>query len=130
MIPSTLARSCAIAAPKAVTKRSVSSTVRLIALQDLPHGKAYKGDVVNVKPGFARNFLIPKKMAVYATPQNFEKYEIGDPNFETEEELKARFQRESSLSEKDEQFLKESDMLKKYLRTKTVSGIHCVVHIL
>jgi hypothetical protein len=122
LIPSSLARSCAIAAPKVVTKRSVTSTIRLIALQDLPHGKAYKGDVVNVKAGYARNFLIPKKLATYATPQNFEKYEIVDPNFESEEERKARLLLESSMSEKDERSLRESDLLKKYLRTKVVSG--------
>jgi large subunit ribosomal protein L9 len=30
------------------------------------------GDVVNVKAGFARNFLIPKGMAKRATPENLE----------------------------------------------------------
>mmetsp|Transcript_134194 Transcript_134194/g.199663 ORF Transcript_134194/g.199663 Transcript_134194/m.199663 type:complete len:231 (-) Transcript_134194:40-732(-) len=121
LITSKLARSCAIATPKAaVTRRSIASYVRLIAVEDLPHGKAYKGDVVNVRAGYARNFLIPKKMAVYATPQNFEKYEISDPNIESEEERQARFQRESSMSEKDERLLKESDLLKKYLRNKTL----------
>ena len=29
-----------------------------------------KGDVVNVKRGYARNYLIPRKLAIYATPQN------------------------------------------------------------
>lgn len=96
-------------------------TVRLIALEDLPHGKAYEGDVVRVKAGYARNFLIPKKKAVYATPQNFERLDIVDPDFETEEERIARRERESSMNKKEEEFLKQSDLLKKYLRNKVVS---------
>jgi ribosomal protein L9 len=97
-------------------------TVRLIAMEDLPHGKAYEGDVVRVKAGFARNFLIPQKKAVYATPQNFERLQIVDPDVETEEQRVARLQRESSMNKKDEEYLRQSDMLKKYLRNKVVSG--------
>lgn len=33
------------------------------------------GDVVKVKPGFGRNFLVPKKKAVSATPANIAKFE-------------------------------------------------------
>jgi large subunit ribosomal protein L9 len=33
------------------------------------------GDVVNVKPGFARNFLIPKGFAMLATDKNLKRYE-------------------------------------------------------
>ncbi|MGR8948829.1 MAG: 50S ribosomal protein L9 [Gammaproteobacteria bacterium] len=33
------------------------------------------GDTVKVKPGFGRNFLIPQKKAVPATPENVEKFE-------------------------------------------------------
>jgi large subunit ribosomal protein L9 len=29
-----------------------------------------KGDVINVKRGFARNYLVPRNFAIYATPQN------------------------------------------------------------
>jgi hypothetical protein len=104
-----------------LTKRNGHS-VRLIALEDLPHGKAYKGDVVSVKAGYARNFLVPKKKAVYATPLNFQKLGIVDPEFETEEERIARMERESSMDQKEEQLLKNSDLLKSYLRNKTVSA--------
>jgi large subunit ribosomal protein L9 len=33
------------------------------------------GTVINVKPGFARNFLIPKGLAMLATDKNLKKYE-------------------------------------------------------
>src|SRR5690349_17723137 len=40
---------------------------QLLLLQDVDDlGRS--GDVVSVKPGFARNFLIPQKKAVVATP--------------------------------------------------------------
>ena len=34
-----------------------------------------KGDLVDVKPGYGRNYLIPRQMAVVATPSNVKKYE-------------------------------------------------------
>src|SRR5215475_14557700 len=33
------------------------------------------GDVVNVSPGYARNYLLPKKLAVLATPANMKQIE-------------------------------------------------------
>lgn len=96
-------------------------TVRLIALEDLPHGKAYKGDVLTVKAGYARNHLVPQKLAAYATPQNFEKLGVVDPDFETEEERIARLQRESNMTATEDRYLKEADLLKKYLKNKVVS---------
>ncbi len=35
----------------------------------------YIGDVVNVKPGFARNYLLPKKIALRATKENLKYFE-------------------------------------------------------
>ena len=32
-----------------------------------------RGDVVNVKPGYARNYLLPKKLAYLDTPGNLER---------------------------------------------------------
>jgi large subunit ribosomal protein L9 len=34
-----------------------------------------RGDVVNVSPGYARNFLLPKKLAVLATAANMKQIE-------------------------------------------------------
>ena len=78
-----------------VLSRSFGHSVRLIALEDLPQQGYYRGDVVSVKAGFARNFLVPKKKAVYATPQNFQKLGIVDPDFESEEDRIERLQKES-----------------------------------
>jgi large subunit ribosomal protein L9 len=48
--------------------------MKLLLRQDYePLGVA--GDVVNVKPGFARNFLIPKGFAMLATDKNVKRYE-------------------------------------------------------
>ncbi len=40
------------------------------------------GTTVNVKPGYGRNFLIPQKKAVSATPANLAKFEAQRANFE------------------------------------------------
>jgi large subunit ribosomal protein L9 len=49
------------------------------------------GDVVNVKPGFARNYLLPKKIALRATNENLKYFEerrshIEAANAETRDE--------------------------------------------
>ena len=41
-----------------------------------------RGDVVRVKPGFARNYLLPKKIAVPVTPGNMKQLEIEKRNYE------------------------------------------------
>lgn len=102
------------------TKRMMGHTVRVIALEDLPHGKAYKGDVVTgVKAGYARNYLIPRKLALYATPQNFQRLQIVDPD-----DLDQQQQREatsaSAVSTIEDQYLKDADLLKKYLKNKVL----------
>jgi large subunit ribosomal protein L9 len=40
------------------------------------------GSEVEVKPGYARNFLLPQKKAVVATPQNRRKLELEKSKFE------------------------------------------------
>lgn len=91
-------------------------TVRLIAIKDLPPGgrKAYQGDVITVKAGYARNYLLPQKYAVYATPQNFEKYNVVDPDSE-----EAKLAAKKEIAE-DDKLLQEADLLKKYLKDKVL----------
>jgi len=41
--------------------------VRVVFLEDVP-GTAKIGDIKDVKPGFARNYLLPRRLAMPATP--------------------------------------------------------------
>jgi len=43
--------------------------VKVILQQDVK-GKGKKGELVNVADGYARNFLLPRNLAVHATPEN------------------------------------------------------------
>lgn len=48
--------------------------MRVILMQDVLHtGK--RGEVIDVKPGHARNYLIPQGMALPATPGNMQYFE-------------------------------------------------------
>lgn len=94
-------------------------TVRIIVTQDVSDGKLYQGDIANVKAGYARNFLIPQKKAIYATRQNFLKLNMKDPELETAEERRLRMEREMKAG--DDKDLKAADILRSYLRSKTVS---------
>jgi large subunit ribosomal protein L9 len=46
-----------------------------IILQEDVEKLGHRGDVVAVKPGYARNFLLPNKLAVEATPGNMKALE-------------------------------------------------------
>ena len=52
-----------------------------------------EGDIVTVKPGYARNFLLPRKKAVAATPENLA---ILEQNIS---EIKARLEKERQSAE-------------------------------
>jgi len=96
--------------------------VRVILTRDLPEGQMrgmYAGEVHNVAAGYARNYLLPKKMAVYATPENFERTGLVDPD------IVAREGRAHQQGEEDED-LKAADLLRRYLRNKTVKIIRNV----
>ena len=43
--------------------------MKVILQQDVK-GSGKKGELVNVSDGYARNFLLPKKLAIQATPEN------------------------------------------------------------
>ena len=98
-------------------RRYMSHTVRIIITDDVSVGKLYAGEIANVRAGYARNFLIPHKKAVYATRQNFLKLGMKDPELETADERFARLQREASG---DDQDVKAADILRKYLSNKVV----------
>jgi large subunit ribosomal protein L9 len=67
-----------------------------------------EGEVVEVKPGFARNYLIPKKIALKATKENFKKIE----------EIKKK--KEQLLEKERREFLNLKEKLEKISLTITV----------
>lgn len=50
-----------------------AGSIPVLLLQSVIN-KGTTGEIVSVRRGFARNYLFPKKMAVYATAVNKEKY--------------------------------------------------------
>jgi len=48
--------------------------IELILMQRVEH-LGQMGDIVKVKPGYARNFLLPKKKAIRATKENRERFQ-------------------------------------------------------
>lgn len=49
------------------------ANVKLLLRENVPN-LGIVGDVVEVAPGYARNYLIPKKIATHATPENVAAY--------------------------------------------------------
>lgn len=92
-------------------------TVRVILTKDLPEKNQYAGETLTVKAGYARNYLIPQKIALYATHENFLRVGIDDPMFLKSETAEERNQREMKDNDED---LKAADFLKYYLRNKTL----------
>jgi large subunit ribosomal protein L9 len=45
----------------------------------------HKGDIITVKDGYARNYLIPQKLAFLATPGNLRMFEEGKKQLEVRE---------------------------------------------
>jgi large subunit ribosomal protein L9 len=58
------------------------------------------GDVVKVKPGFARNYLLPKKKAMRATDANLKVFESQRSQLETDN-LERRSEAESVAGKLD-----------------------------
>lgn len=48
--------------------------MRVIFVEDVPN-VARTGEIKEVKPGYARNYLLPKRLAVAATPQELQRLE-------------------------------------------------------
>jgi large subunit ribosomal protein L9 len=69
--------------------------MQVILTQDIDNLGA-KNEVVSVKPGYARNFLLPNHMALEASPQN----------------LKVAEQRQKAQNKKEAEMLKEIEKVK------------------
>ena len=94
-----------------------------------------EGDIVTVKPGYGRNYLLPQQKAVFATPANIEAVEKNKADIEAR--LKAELDAAEALAKKladtiitipmltsDDQRLfgsvTESDIIKKLLEDTSV----------
>jgi large subunit ribosomal protein L9 len=55
--------------------------MQVVLLERIPK-LGFIGDVVNVKTGYARNFLLPKKKALRATPANLEYFTLKKAEIE------------------------------------------------
>jgi large subunit ribosomal protein L9 len=57
-----------------------------VILQESYMNLGEAGDVVDVKPGYARNFLLPQKLAVSATQANVKRFEDKAKELQTKKE--------------------------------------------
>jgi len=72
-----------------------------VILQKDVKGSGKVGDIVNVSDGYARNFLIPKGIAIEANTQNLNeiKQKKASQDFKIEEEKKAAFEIKKKIEE-------------------------------
>src|SRR5437868_4998573 len=69
------------------------ASVKLLLKESIKHvGKV--GDIVEVSPGYARNYLLPKDLAVEPTPNNVKKIEARRKEIERQEADKRAAQAE------------------------------------
>ncbi len=52
-----------------------------VILRDNVEGLGKRGDIVRVKDGYARNYLVPKRLAVPVTPGNIRQIELEKKNW-------------------------------------------------
>lgn len=59
--------------------------VKVILTQNIP-GKGKKDQVIEASEGFVRNFLLPQKKAILATPENIKKNQLMQTSLKKREE--------------------------------------------
>jgi hypothetical protein len=100
-------------------------TVRVILVDDLSSGQGYAGEVHTVAAGYARNYLIPTKKALYATPTSFQRVGIVDPLLEPTTTVGGTNTMITQPGvrrplEEEDQYVKAADFLRFYLRNKVL----------
>ncbi len=71
--------------------------MKVLLIKEVPN-LGVPGDVVEVKDGYARNYLLPKKLAVLPTPHNVERFRKLKEKYEME--LADRRTKAQALAEK------------------------------
>lgn len=77
--------------------------MQVILLEDVKaHGK--KGEIINVSDGYARNFILPKKLGVEATPKNLNDLKL----------------QKAAQAKKEQEILEAAQKLKAEIETKSI----------
>ena len=91
--------------------------MKVILMQDVRH-TGHRGEVVKVKPGFARNFLVPQGMALEATPGNLKFFEQQKQKIE----IKHEKQRDTAAARAAEMSGVEIEIAKRVGESGTLYG--------
>lgn len=86
--------------------------MKVILLKDVK-GLGKAGELVNAKDGYARNFLIPRKLAVEATEANLKKWE---------EEMAEKRKKEQAEYEKAMELKKKIESISVNIKSKAGEG--------
>lgn len=78
--------------------------MKVIYLQDVK-GSGKKGEVKNVADGYARNMLIPKGLAVEATPENINKLEGKQASAQHKADVEKQAATEAAAKIKDKKLI-------------------------
>ncbi|CEO97767.1 50S ribosomal protein L9, chloroplastic [Plasmodiophora brassicae] len=73
---------------------SARTRVKVVLVKDFPQ-LGYAGEVKEVRAGYARNHLVPQRIAMYGTPENLQKHAI-DPNDARLESVRVQRQRDAA----------------------------------
>ena len=77
--------------------------MQVILLEDVKaHGK--KGEIINVSDGYARNFILPKKLGLEATPKNLNDLKL----------------QKAAQAKKEQEILEAAQKLKAEIETKSI----------
>jgi large subunit ribosomal protein L9 len=77
--------------------RIVANQVKVLLVEDV-YKLGYVGDVVNVRPGYARNYLLPQRLAVIPTRQNLKR--IEEAKIKASELRRIRLAKRNELADK------------------------------
>jgi hypothetical protein len=100
--------------PQQQQRRWMGHSVKIVLKEDMPNGKGYAGDIVTVKAGYARNYLVPQKIAFYATADNISKYGSDKSEEDVQKDAAKSAEREASAEKT------AAIILRKYLKEKEV----------
>ncbi len=91
--------------------------MKVILMGDVRH-TGRRGEVVNVKPGYARNYLVPRGMALAATPGNLKYFEQQKRKIEVKHEK----ERDTATARATEISAVEVDIAKRVGESGTLYG--------